>query len=737
MARRKKLKIKKDTIYSFFTILSFAGAVLILLSASGKGEIFAMISKYGENYVGKSFYFLAFPLILSGILISRLKFKWNQPGLFLGSFFVWFSFAVLLRQGEFGDMIWKNLLFWVETPILADAVLFLFLLLGLILFFQFSFTDILFVTVQIFSAIFKVVKVALSSLFKKSKFTGLSGNKQLKLKGFDKNENKNLKLTDKADFAVSEVSIKKDQNENSKNPERNKTSESKDILMQEEPTLAMRGNFDLPQKPTNQTVWEYPPLSLLSEGSDQKADRGDVNANAAIIERTLKSFGITAKVVEANGAPAVTQYAIEIAEGTKVSKITSLSNDLALALAAPTGQIRIEAPIPGKKLVGMEIPNKGLEVVTLKTMLASYLMKHAKSKLSVALGLDVSGNPVTADLAKMPHVLIAGSTGSGKSVCINAFIASLLFRTSPDELRFIMVDPKRVELSLYNGIPHLLTPVIVENQAILKALHWATHEMDERYKKLAAVGVKNIDGYNQAAGFQAMPYIVIVIDELADIMMFAPVEVEDAVCRLAQMSRAVGIHLVLSTQRPSVNVITGLIKANIPTRIAFNVTSMIDSRVIIDTPGAEKLLGRGDMLYVPPEQSRPSRIQGAFVSEKEIHKLVDFLKAKAPRVEYTEEITKTELPKFKTGIGGRQIPDTGRDELFEEIARFVISSPTASVSSIQRRFALGFSRAARIVDQLCDFGIVGAGEKSKPREVLVKDPTMLDQILNPQEDNTN
>src|SRR3989338_3625345 len=311
-------------------------------------------------------------------------------------------------------------------------------------------------------------------------------------------------------------------------------------------------------------------------------------------------FGVTARVVEVNLGPAITQYALEIALGTKLSKITALSNDLALALAAPTGQIRIEAPIPGRSLVGIEIPNRSLEFVTLRQMLTSDLMAHNKHKLTVALGLDVSGMPVTANIAKMPHVLIAGTTGSGKSVLINSWIASLLFRASPDEVKLILVDPKRVELTGYNGIPHLLTPVIVEPDKILSALKWAMGEMDRRYKVFQQVGVRNIDGYNELSGFQVLPYILIFIDELADLMSFAPVEVEDSICRIAQMARATGIHLVVSTQRPSVDVITGLIKANIPSRIAFNVSAMVDSRVIIDMPGAEKLLGRGDMLYIPP-----------------------------------------------------------------------------------------------------------------------------------------
>jgi S-DNA-T family DNA segregation ATPase FtsK/SpoIIIE len=474
--------------------------------------------------------------------------------------------------------------------------------------------------------------------------------------------------------------------------------------------------------PTDMTLWEYPPLSLLSDGPGQKADRGDMRKNASTIEKTLESFGIAAKVAEVNTGPAVTQYALEIALGTKVSKITSLSSDLALALAAPTGAVRIEAPIPGRNLVGIEIPNRGLEFVTLKRMLQSEPMHKSKSKLAVALGLDVSGSPVIADIGRMPHVLVAGTTGSGKSVLINAWITSLLFRTTPAEVRLIMVDPKRVELTGYNGIPHLLTPVIVEPDRILSALRWATTEMENRYKQFAEVGVRNIDGFNELSGFQAMPYIVILIDELADLMAYAPVEVEDSICRLAQMARATGMHLVLATQRPSVDVITGLIKANVPTRIAFNVSSMIDSRVIIDMPGAEKLLGRGDMLYVPPDQSKPSRIQGTYVSEHEVNKVVEFLKTKNTPVAYTEEVVNQSLSGWKKGGAAGGTTSDGKDQLFEDALRLICQHDKASASLLQRRLSVGYARAARILDQLEEAGIIGPGECSKPRDVLVKNP---------------
>ncbi len=406
---------------------------------------------------------------------------------------------------------------------------------------------------------------------------------------------------------------------------------------------------------------------------------------------------------------------MEIALGVKLSKITSLSNDLALALAAPTGQIRIEAPIPGRSMVGIEIPNRSLEFVTLKQMLASETMQSAKSKLTVSLGLDVAGNPLVADLARMPHVLVAGTTGSGKSVLINSWISSLLYRATPNEVKLILVDPKRVELIGYNGIPHLLTPVIVEVDKILSALKWALSEMDRRYKLFASASVRNIDGYNELSGFQALPYIVIFIDELADLMAFAPVEVEDAICRIAQMARATGIHLIVSTQRPSVDVITGLIKANIPCRVAFNVSSMVDSRVIIDMPGAEKLLGRGDMLFIPPDQAKPTRIQGTYVSEQEVTKLVDFLKSKGVQVQYTEEVTSMPLIWKKTGS-----VTAGKDDLFGEAVKVVCQYDRASASLLQRRLSIGYARAARILDQLEEAGIVGPGEGAKPRDVLVR-----------------
>lgn len=467
--------------------------------------------------------------------------------------------------------------------------------------------------------------------------------------------------------------------------------------------------------PGETQIWQYPPLSLLNESKGSSANRGNLKRNAQVIEKTLESFGITCKVAEVNLGPTITQYALEIPMGTKLSKILGLQNDLALALATPTGNVRIEAPIPGKSLVGIEIPNISPEIVSLKNVLSSDKMRSNRFKTAVGLGFDVSGNTMIADIAKMPHLLIAGTTGSGKSVLMNALIATLLFRASPQEVKLILVDPKRVELSEYNDIPHLLTPVIVEPDKILSALKWAMQEMDRRYKLFREAQVRNIAGYNELSGFQALPYIVIIIDELHNLMEFAPVEVEDAIVRLAAMARATGIHLVVATQRPSVDVITGLIKANIPARIAFNVSSMIDSRVIIDQPGAEKLLGKGDMLYVPPDASKALRIQGVFVSDNEIRNLIDFLKKSGFAPEYTEEVIQMPIgKKGMTGTGG------DKDELFEEAVRTVCQYDRASASLLQRRLRIGYARAARLIDELESSGIIGPGEGSKPRDVLVK-----------------
>jgi DNA segregation ATPase FtsK/SpoIIIE, S-DNA-T family len=456
------------------------------------------------------------------------------------------------------------------------------------------------------------------------------------------------------------------------------------------------------------------PIDLL-EINNSKATSGDIKNNSLIIQRTLENFGIPVAMDETQVGPTVTQYTFRPAEGVKLSKITTLSNDLALALSAHP--IRIEAPIPGKPLVGVEVPNKSKAVVGLKEILESGEFKARKNNLTIALGKDVSGTSWCYDITRMPHLLVAGATNSGKSVCLNSIVISLLYQNNPEDLRFIMVDPKRVELTVYDGIPHLLTPVITNVPKTINALRWCLNEMDRRFDVLQNFKKRNIQSYNAAAK-ERMPYIVFIVDELADLMVAAGRDIEASVIRLAQMARAVGIHLVLATQRPSVDVITGLIKANMPARIAFSVASAIDSKTILDGMGAEKLLGKGDMLFQTPEISKPKRVQGAYVSDNEIKKIVDYIKEKGGDFEYVEGVTEKQAVHgiASVGIDGQ----TGdEDELLAEARDLIIKSGKASASMLQRRLSLGYARAARILDELEEAGIIGPSNGAKPREILV------------------
>ena len=456
------------------------------------------------------------------------------------------------------------------------------------------------------------------------------------------------------------------------------------------------------------------PLDLLN-AKIGKPTSGDIKNNMLIIQRTLENFGIPVEMGEVNVGPTVTQYTLKPAEGIKLTKITTLSNDLALSLAAHP--IRIEAPIPGKSLVGVEVPNQTKAIVGLREVLAGEMFKTRKSNIMIALGKDVSGKVWLDDLAKMPHLLVAGATNSGKSVCLNAIIVSLLYQNNPDDLRFIMVDPKRVELPVYNGVPHLLTPVITEVSKTINALKWCLNEMDRRFEALAKAGKRNIGSYNEM-GKEKMPYIIFIIDELADLMVAAGKDVEASVIRLAQMARAVGIHLVLATQRPSVDVITGLIKANMQARIAFSVASGIDSRTILDSLGAEKLLGRGDMLFTTAEISKPKRLQGAFVSENEIKRIVNYIKDRSGEPQYIEGITDRQKVKGIAGVGLNSGSEDS-DELLEEAKELIINSGKASASYLQRRLSVGYARAARLLDLLEEAGVISAGNGSKPREILI------------------
>ena len=464
-------------------------------------------------------------------------------------------------------------------------------------------------------------------------------------------------------------------------------------------------------------VYQKPGLNLLQTAPKAVSQRQNkvVSENVRILEKTLSDFGVKAVVTQVNRGPSITRYELQPAPGVKVSKITGLSDDIALALAA--SHIRIEAPIPGKAAIGIEVPNEERAMVSLREILEDAAFKRSDSKLTFALGRDIAGASVVADLAKMPHLLIAGSTGSGKSVCINSLIASILISTTPDEIKMMMIDPKMVELSVYNDIPHLIYPVVTEPKKAAKALRWAVHEMERRYEAFAGAGVRDINSYNAWLAQQEeegrpslLPYIVILIDELADLMLVASADVEDSICRLAQMARAAGMHLVIATQRPSVDVITGLIKANIPSRIAFAVSSQTDSRVILDVAGAEKLLGRGDMLYSTLENPKPVRVQGVYVSDKEIENLTNFIKTANVQPDYLEDIV-------AGAENGRNEENDELDELLPEAARIFIESGQASISLLQRRLRIGYTRAARIIDQMEQSGIVGGFEGSKARAI--------------------
>lgn len=464
--------------------------------------------------------------------------------------------------------------------------------------------------------------------------------------------------------------------------------------------------------------YELPPTNLLNINQDGKAvnTKKEVMNNVKVLEETLGNFGVSANVSQVSVGPSITRYELSLSPGVKVSKIVNLSDDISLSLAS--AGIRIEAPIPGKSAVGIEVPNKDITMVYLREVLESDEFKNNKSKLSFAIGKDVAGANIVADLAKMPHLLIAGATGSGKSVCINTLIASILYKATPEEVKLLMIDPKVVELSVYKNIPHLLIPVVTDPKKAAGALNWAVVEMTERYKKFAANNVRDIIGYNAISkeGVEKLPQIVVIIDELADLMMVSPGDVEDSICRLAQMARAAGIHLVVATQRPSVDVITGLIKANIPSRISFAVSSQVDSRTILDMGGAEKLLGKGDMLFYPVGESKPMRVQGAFVSEKEIEKLVSHIKDQVPP-SYNDEIMKNLEQQNNEDEADEYDGET--DELLPSAIEMVVESGQASIMMLQRRLRIGYSRAARLIDQMEERGVVGGYEGSKPRKVLM------------------
>ena len=739
--RKIKFELERDSAHSIAAIVALLASAISLLSFFGQATGSVLLQRVLNRVFGWGSIFIPIIFALSGLILAK-KTQWRfaKPRVLSGTILLFISFlglshfffppgsakeeALMGQGGGLLGFILQKYLRSIFGSLGALLVLTSLLLVSILVIFNASLDETLVFLGKIGSAIgevarsyfFKNTDVIVKKLLSRSKGEApeaVGDEKESKepapaTTAPEKEEESPARTAKAGEVVVVHATY-------------TPTEGGKEREIEERAELRHETVANLPPK---SAAWRYPPLDLLKDLPTHEEDQEAIKRDAQIIEDTLESFGIKAKVAEVNNGPSVTQYALEAASGTKLTKITTLQRDLAMALASSTGSVRIEAPIPGRSLVGIEVPNHHASLVSLKSILTSKSMQEAESPLTVSLGKDVAGKPVVADISRMPHVLIAGATGSGKSVLIHSFITTLLFRTTPEEARLILVDPKRVELSIYQGTPHLLTPVIVDIEKTLPTLKWAADEMDRRYRLFENTGAKDISSYNEISGFQALPYIVIIIDELADLMALAANEVEKAVVRLAQMSRATGIHLVLSTQRPSTDVLTGLIKANIPCRIALNTTSGVDSRVIIDQPGAEKLLGRGDMLYLPPEASKPRRVQGVFISPSEVKALVEFLKENNAREpEFEESLERIQLKSTHNFQEGSLDGEIFEDDLFPEAVEIVCRHGRGSASLLQRRLSIGYARAARLLDALEARGVVGPKDSSKPRKVLITDPS--------------
>ncbi len=703
----REIPIKKETLQSVIAIVFFVLSIFLILASLGKAGVAGdMVKKFLVPLMGWGYFILPILLIILSItflLSIKKSFALTQG---IGALFFFLSGLGLLElvlSGK-GGSLGKIILRPIESL------------------FQGTFSAIILLALLTISML-----IIFDSALRFQLFFGLF-NKLFRKKA--------------AEEILPEVKISGEKTEIKDIPEKDQDAKEKIAAKKAEPSKNKVDEFaiNLNRVGLLGKLYEPPPLSLLSKDQG-KPGVGDIKANSNIIKRTLKNFGIDVEMDEVTIGPTVTRYALKPAEGVKLSRILSLQNDLSLALAAHP--IRIEAPIPGKSLVGVEIPNSVKTIVGLGNLLSEETFQKSSKSLLISLGKAISGKSHFGDLAKMPHLLIAGATGSGKSVAIHAIITSLLYRNSPESLKFILIDPKRVELTLYNKIPHLLTPVLTDPKKSVLALKWAAKEMDRRYDILEQEKVRDIGSYHKnilepklkkiksqgheegADVGETMPYIVIIIDELADMMSSYPRELEATIVRLAQMSRAVGIHLILSTQRPSVNVITGLIKANVPTRIALQVASQIDSRTILDMSGAEKLLGAGDMLYLSAEMSKPERVQSAYITEAEVKDVVKYLIDNYKDVETAVDLN------LDTATNAIEIAanEEDDDELYEEARELVIAARKASTSYLQRRLKVGYARAARLIDLLEERGVVGAGEGAKPREVLGNYPEQTDAGL--------
>lgn len=698
----EKVKNVVLVVLMLFIIIS----VLSLCGIAGQfGDAFEGVLEYIFGF-GKYF----FPIVLLFLFVFYLTKKSVNKSTAFGSVLVFFSLLAffdlfnVLDNFNYGGIVGKYFLFpfyKLTGPIASFFIMFAIFLIGAVIAFNININDVLL-------KFYNLIK----SLFRKNKEENIEAGQALQNQYLNNEINNGDNFENKKTYSplnsiTPNYRVENNINAVVDNKKKSDVPSGGDINT----SVAMK-KLHVPKKEL------YIPIDLL-EQRQGSANAGDVDANTMIIQKTLGNFGINVMMDSVKVGPSVTQYAFKPQEGIKLSRISALQDDLALALAA--NSLRMEAPIPGKSLVGIEVPNKVGAVVSMKEMIDSEEFRNRKSNLSLLLGKDVSGKPYIADLAKMPHLLIAGATGTGKSVCIHGVIASLMFQNSPDELKFIMVDPKRVEMTLYNGIPYLLTPPVTDPRKIVNALKWAVSEMDRRYQILAEAKKINLTSYNESVSEdQKMPYIVIVIDELADLMMLSRNEVEPCIIRIAQLARAVGIHLILATQRPSVNVITGLIKANVPARIAFSVASSIDSRTVLDETGAEKLIGKGDMLYSAADTPKPVRIQGAYMSDDEIRKVVLHLKTLDYEVNYDDSIV--EKKSLMTNGGVTASGFNADDDLFEEVVAEVMRSKKASTSLLQRKFSIGYARAARLMDLLEEAGMIGPANGAKPREVYITDP---------------
>lgn len=751
--KNKKFKNKKREWNFNPNIFSVVMMVLsifmfIFIISSNTGKLGNVITKSFENTFGKLGMALPIIIFISFFFAYRDKYKENIKDFLLLYLLFLVSLAFMSKNFYRNDLDWtiENS---VQRSATSGGLVGGFLSYYIISFIGSLGLNILFV-ISIFLFVVGISPLTYREFLQKVRnFLILIKNKLIDLfssindkrneKKIVKNEerlekieqkpvSKTAEKTNKESPIVEKESIKKDIKDQAiKESASRKPIRAYDFAKEDEVEVRSYKSKQIEMKDLNENIkkdfdnYNYPSIDLLEDRSESGAiDEGEIKEKAVSIEETLDSFGIEAKVVQIDVGPTVTCYELKPQRGVKVSKILNLSDDLALSLA--TSGIRILAPIPGKSHVGIEVPNDSKEIVGFKEIISTKNFANSKSKIPFAMGKSIAGDPVVSGIEKMPHLLVSGATGSGKSVCINTIIMSILYKHSPDDVKLLMIDPKVVELSVYNGIPHLIMPVITDPKKASSSLFWAISEMEKRYKAFQKYHVRDIEGYKQAAqtdeSMENLPYIVVIIDELADLMMTAASEVEDYIMRLAQKSRACGIHLVIATQRPTVDVITGTIKANIPSRISFAVTSQTDSRTILDTAGAEKLLGKGDMLYAPSDSMKPLRIQGAFVSDKEVLSVVDYIKQET-KVDYDQSAIET----VEENSQVKEVDD--EDELLDQATQIIIEENTASVSLLQRKLRVGYARAGRIIDQLESKGIVGPYEGSKPRKVLV-DRTYLE-----------